>query len=946
MIFSSFNRDDRRWYSGMRLLGLGILLFTCFSSFVGCSGCRNEDPIAKQKRLEEEKKKAEEEKARKEKEKPKPDFEMVGVEVFPTPFYKLQANDANKNNEKEKEKDGKNEESTESRQEPLVKSGHWGTSITYWRTNNFDFSGRLKTTYGNASTPIDIERTNFRFDSLRPVVLTKGQAKGLETSFFAPRRSEEDGTVNFIRSEMLAGRSGGTRSEYGYICRSIRSHEYFFVVLSAIEGRYAFLSKNDDTFPSMCMREENDLDGALRLYHVQAPSLKNRIPLSEHSLAWTSISAVLLDDIDLTQFSTGQQVAMMDWLHWGGQLLISGPQSLDRLKGSFLEPYLPATAGESRKLDLEALAEMNDYWSIRATKNPDRDQPKIQVAPDKPIVGVTLLKTEGSDFIPHTGELVAERRVGHGRIVVTGFPMADFRIQNWRSYDGFFNGCLLRRPGRDFYIPGDTSTPGFSSLNYSPTFRWLLTSQNPSAPESKLTRLPEDPRIASTLRYFTRDSGLLEEDRGPQKLPPRPLTQAIVDRNGNPSTTPLTSYETRGRRWWEYDYSSEATSFDDWHFAGAEGTPASGVASWNDFSGAANAARDTLRDAAGIRIPTGKFVMQVLGIYLLVLVPVNWLIFWLMGRVEWAWACAPLISILGAFAVIRLAQLDIGFAYSRTEVAILETQGTYNRGHLTRFTTLYTSLSSAYRLEFDDPSAQSLPFSTDPNFQRALGRSTPTCSLERESKVRLSNIQVQSNSTGTVRSEHMVGLEEGLVLTGDDASGYQLKNGTEFTIKDIGLLRRTSNNHELQGCYVAELSPGISQTVQFTKLKESDIDSLWKESTVMNPSPTDDAEPGVIRLGRIVKVATSRMKLLPGDIRLLGWTEDEMPGLTIIPTAPQNQTRTLVLSHLQQGAFPEPQRDLNVYRDIRPEREIFDGTTTDLNATSTSFKTEQGPLVP
>ncbi len=40
----------------------------------------------------------------------------------------------------------------------------------------------------------------------------------------------------------------------------------------------------------------------------------------------------------------------MDWLHWGGQLMVNGPDSLDLLKGSFLEPYLPATSGGSRKI--------------------------------------------------------------------------------------------------------------------------------------------------------------------------------------------------------------------------------------------------------------------------------------------------------------------------------------------------------------------------------------------------------------------------------------------------------------------------------------------------------------------------------------------------------------------------------------------------------------------
>ena len=33
-----------------------------------------------------------------------------------------------------------------------------------------------------------------------------------------------------------------------------------------------------------------------------------------------------------------------------------------------------------------------------------------------------------------------------------------------------------------------------------------------------------------------------------------------------------------------------------------------------------------------------------LAIYLLVLVPLNWLVFWLIGKVEWAWIAAPLIA--------------------------------------------------------------------------------------------------------------------------------------------------------------------------------------------------------------------------------------------------------------------------------------------------------------
>ncbi len=127
------------------------------------------------------------------------------------------------------------------------------------------------------------------------------------------------------------------------------------------------------------------------------------------------------------------------------------------------------------------------------------------------------------------------------------------------------------------------------------------------------------------------------------------------------------------------------------------------MAAWNDRSGAATAARGALRDAAGISVPRGEFVLQVLAIYLLVLAPVNWGIFRLIGRVEWAWLAAPLIAVAGAFAVIRLAQLDIGFASSLTEVAVAEVQADYPRAHVTRYTALYTSLSTKYKVSFEDP---------------------------------------------------------------------------------------------------------------------------------------------------------------------------------------------------------------------------------------------------
>ena len=59
----------------------------------------------------------------------------------------------------------------------------------------------------------------------------------------------------------------------------------------------------------------------------------------------------------------------------------------------------------------------------------------------------------------------------------------------------------------------------------------------------------------------------------------------------------------------------------------------SGVAGWNDFGAPAAAIRKSLKDASGIVIPQRQFVLHVLLTYLLVIVPLNWFVFWIIGRV-------------------------------------------------------------------------------------------------------------------------------------------------------------------------------------------------------------------------------------------------------------------------------------------------------------------------
>ncbi len=125
-----------------------------------------------------------------------------------------------------------------------------------------------------------------------------------------------------------------------------------------------------------------------------------------------------------------------------------------------------------------------------------------------------------------------------------------------------------------------------------------------------------------------------------------------------------------------------------------------GISGWSDNSDTINLCRDILKAESGIEIPDSSLVFRSLGWYLLILVPINYLIFRLMGRLEYAWLAVPVIAVGGAIWVARAARLDIGFARSQTELAVLELPANYSRGHLTRIIAIYNSLSSRYDIDF------------------------------------------------------------------------------------------------------------------------------------------------------------------------------------------------------------------------------------------------------
>src|SRR5262249_55053722 len=152
------------------------------------------------------------------------------------------------------------------------------------------------------------------------------------------------------------------------------------------------------------------------------------------------------------------------------------------------------------------------------------------------------------------GGLVVERRVGGGRIAVTRFSLTDVRIRHWRNFDNFFNAVLLRRPPRQFDGRSDQVT-----------VRWA---------DVLLSDMMYEPRISSTLRYFTRDIAPLVDGMWSDEAPAIPRPQ------------PTTPYPMPGRRGVPFydepremrpETAARQPDLDDWRLAGYQSNQPSGV---------------------------------------------------------------------------------------------------------------------------------------------------------------------------------------------------------------------------------------------------------------------------------------------------------------------------------------------------------------------------------
>lgn len=740
----------------------------------------------------------------------------------------------------------------------LVKPGHWVGAYQELTANNFDFQGELiSRTVDRNGQPIDVENTAYTMRFRQSAALPEGKKRYVGVSYYVPRANQGENNRLFVDNNLLERRSGRQIAASRDPTTVLPDYQFLLLVLSEQPTQFAYLRTLDSIEPP----GDEFADTQTLHYRVLTPDLEKLVPLADSALAWTCVAHVVWDGLDPNKLTPQQQDALLDWLHLGGQLVVVAPTSLDRLRGSFLEPFLPASSEGTRELTQEDMSPLSERFTLPERKYSERRG--ILVPADKPLVGATLaLRDDGTAvWSPGTGELVAERSVGRGRVTVTAFSLRDRALVAWPHFDGLWNAVLLRRPGRRFE-EGEYGAP--QVVNVQEAFKGSEAS----------------PLYNSGVRIFTRDQAP-DLGKDPEQVFP---VQTVPD-------------------------------FKLYRETGVFPRGESGVAGWNDRSGPALAARRMLREAAGISIPKAGTVVQVLAVYLIALVPVNWLFFKLIGRVEWAWAAAPVIAIVGAFAVVRIAQLDIGFVRSRTEIGVLETSGNYHRGHLTRFIACYTSLSANYEFGFADSAAVAMPFPPDEDYVRRLTETASVVDFTKDVRARLAGYTVRSNSTGVVHSEEMLPLGGPIVLE-EEGGGYRLRNGAKIVLKDAGVIRRTEDDI-YEFAKVGEALPETATRLSFEPVDGSSAFREWRSAPSYAVRAATEDEAGLsVPMGPLFEMAVQDFKMQKGEVRLVAWTDQELGDLDVAPEASQATFRTLILAHLRLPPPPEPELDANPRSDV------------------------------
>jgi hypothetical protein len=709
-----------------------------------------------------------------------------------------------------------------------IKPGHWFSLRQSIRSNVADQRGELvfrcdprdPQASGQTDAPV-------RFSSQRPAVLPKGRTKRLDARMLASPLLIGMGdristTGNFSSTNI---NPVGQRVDH----IPMRGAEYFFAILTKRPERFAMFQASDWVKPPA---GEEGSPANSNNYRIVFPRASGLLALPETMLDWTSTAYLFWDDVSPSELTSEQRRALVDWLHFGGRMIVNGDTIVTELATSELAPLLPIKVDGMTDLDSDSAASLIENWSVKADDSAPLVTALVRSLNSRVAIDGELVSQ--ATPVQNTADLLATLPVGRGEVVMSRFDLTSDWLTGWRSLDSFMNAAVLARPGRRY---------AFDNIQVTQTYR----DDDPAL--GTLSFATRGPLINTSLRLASRDARVR-------------LSQKSATVNASPP---------------EAMPNEQAFESFDQEFVAS---PISGMGSWRDDSDTALYLQSLLRERAGVSIPPLPFVLKSLGLYLLILVPANYIVFWLLGRLEWAWIAVPFLALLGAGWIARTVSLDLGLARNRSEVSIVELQPGYARAHVTRFVSLYNSLSGTYSVQFDSPDVAAAPAGL---FTGNADDVTATIFRHGyENGPTLANFSVPSNRTRVFHAEQLIDFGGAIRLDGDE-----IRNETTLALRDV-VLMRSSIAEPIELATIDQLEPGSRMKINWMDRSESTSDYGLLEPFV------------------------DFQRMAPGSARLVARCEDELPGMMVSPELRQQNAVAIVLAHLRHAEKPRPHGDENL----------------------------------
>lgn len=755
-----------------------------------------------------------------------------------------------------------------------IKPGHWFTASETIRANRADHRGVLRqsielqppttTVDGFAIDPPPLssasakEKLRVPLVSERPAVLPQLRTKRFDSRLLAGIPPSASRNSNALLSGQFVSGSQALAMDTGRRPVSmLQSQEYFFVVLTKRPERFSSMQSADWIRPPV---DDSEFKVDIPVnYRLIFPKGEGLLTLPETMFDWTSTAVVLWDDLEPSALTAEQTRAMTDWVHFGGRLIVNGTGAGTELTRSKLESLMPMEVQGNGELEAASIEELLKGWSV---KGDNTTQQQIAIARER---GGRLL-VEGQIHpaavsVRDTADLLLRRQVGSGQVVLSRFDLTSDWMLGWRSRDSFFNAAILGRSPRTYVTVDDVVHQRFA--------------ENPAMGRA-------DSTANSGLRMLSRDGRLVQSiaDDVPSQSEAKAESTTKPDK---PDASTLTQRQPA-------DGSIAPAGYSGGEFVAH---PILGVGGWRDDSDAARVALATLRSQSGVVIPPRKFVITALAIYLTILVPLNYLFFRVLGRLEWAWLAVPVIGLGGAAWIARGASLDVGFARSRTEIALVEMQPEYSRGHATRFISLYNSLSRRYDFAFDSPDAAVAPVGILGQVKVGEDERQPvTIRYGYADGPILAGVSVASNRTRIFHAEQIIDMG-GSVQFRDDS----IRNTTSYDLLDCWIVRRDPDGN-LDVAGLGRCDAGARVRVR------------WSASSIID---LPDEMP--LDLQRLMQPLLRGETLPPGATRLVARCEMPLPGLAISPDAAQQTFGAVVVVHLSRPVPSVPSGDSNLMPD-------------------------------